>query len=39
MKIERNIEIARNLLNLGVDMEIISKSSDLSIEQIQALKQ
>jgi len=32
------IEIAQNLLNVGVDTDTISKSTGLSIEEIEQLK-
>ena len=37
---ERNksIEIARNMLNLNIDINVISKSTGLSIEEINKLK-
>ncbi|MDR1253474.1 MAG: Rpn family recombination-promoting nuclease/putative transposase [Oscillospiraceae bacterium] len=35
---KRNIEIARNLLNSGLDLEFIAKSTGLTKSQIEALK-
>ncbi len=35
---EGKIETAKNLLGLGVDIDIISKSTGLSIEEIEKLK-
>jgi predicted transposase/invertase (TIGR01784 family) len=35
---KRNIEIARNLLNAGLDLEFISKTTGLTKSQIEALK-
>jgi len=37
-KIERNIEIAKNLLSENIDINIISKLTGLSINQINNLK-
>ncbi|WP_114784891.1 Rpn family recombination-promoting nuclease/putative transposase [Botryobacter ruber] len=36
---ERAIEIAKELLNVGVDVQIISKSTGLPVDQIEKLKQ
>lgn len=38
-KNERNIEIARNMFNLNIDIELISKSIGLSIEELQKLRE
>ncbi|MBQ4262829.1 MAG: hypothetical protein IJB83_01105, partial [Bacilli bacterium] len=35
---ERNIEIARNMLNMKLDLEVISKATGLSIEEIKELE-
>jgi len=38
-KKEKAIEIAKNLLNLGLDIESISKTTDLSVEEIKNIKE
>ena len=37
-KNERNIEIAKNMLNEGIDINIITKCTDLTNEDINALR-
>jgi predicted transposase/invertase (TIGR01784 family) len=36
-KIERNVEVAKKLKELGVDFEIITKSTGLTKEEIERL--
>jgi len=38
-KKEKAMEIAKNLLNLGLDIESISKTTDLSVEEIKNIKE
>ncbi|MDR0617463.1 MAG: hypothetical protein LBG23_01630 [Endomicrobium sp.] len=35
---EGRVEIAKNLLKLGIDMDLIAKSTELSLTEIKALK-
>ena len=35
---QRNVEIAKNLLNMNMPIEDISKATNLSIEEIESLK-
>ena len=35
---ERNMEIAKNMLNLNIDIDTISKSTGLTKEEIEGLK-
>jgi len=37
-KVEGKIEVARNLINSGVSVEIISQSTGLSIDEINGIK-
>ena len=37
-KNEKSIEIAKNMINMNIDLETISKATGLSIEEIQAIK-
>ena len=37
-KNERNIEIAKNMLNEGIDINIVTKCTDLTNEDINALR-
>ncbi len=36
---QRNVEIAKNLLNMNMSIDDISKATNLSIEEIKALKE
>lgn len=38
-KLERNIEIAKNLLKINLSVEQIAQITDLSVEEIEKLKQ
>ena len=37
-KNEKSIDIARNMINMNIDLETISKATGLSIEEIQNIK-